>query len=57
MADAVAQLIQNEELRRTMGEASRNIAVANFSEQEMISSYVTLYKELVKNKLSSAVIT
>ncbi len=51
MADAVSLLINDEKLRRRMGEISRSIAAEKFSQQQMISSYVNIYMQLLKDNL------
>lgn len=46
LADAMLKLIEDENLRERMGEASREIAEANFDEREVIRQTVEVYSRL-----------
>ncbi|HXL54742.1 MAG TPA: glycosyltransferase family 4 protein, partial [Chitinophagaceae bacterium] len=48
MVNAVSYLLENRQMRTIMGKASRKIAEQKFSEEQMVSSYVSIYRELVK---------
>lgn len=47
LAEALAQLIQNPGLRKNMGKQGRKIVECDFSEQQVISETLSLYKELL----------
>ncbi len=47
LAEALAQLIQNPEIRKIMGKQGREIVERDFSEQQVISETLSLYKELL----------
>ena len=50
LADAMAKLIEDENLRERMGEASRELAEAKFDEREVIRQTVEVYRQL-SNKM------
>jgi glycosyltransferase involved in cell wall biosynthesis len=53
-ADAIFEklklLIENDELRKAMGEKAKQYATANFSKQKEVESYKQLYKNLLTQK-------
>ncbi len=49
LAQALATLLQNRELRQRMGKASREIAVNEFSEELVVRATLALYEELLGN--------
>jgi glycosyltransferase involved in cell wall biosynthesis len=55
IADAIAELVQNPDLRNRMGEASRRLVEA-FSIDRMVDQTVRLYEEVVARKTGAAAI-
>lgn len=49
LAQALATLLQNRELRQRMGKASREIAVNEFSEELVVRATLALYEKLLGN--------
>ncbi len=47
LAEALAKLIAEPELRRTMGRAGRSIAEKHFSQEQVISETMSVYQELL----------
>jgi glycosyltransferase involved in cell wall biosynthesis len=47
MVDAIRQLAENFELRKSMGRNARLIAEERFNESRMVNEYVLLYKKLL----------
>ena len=47
LADAIAKLLSDAELRRAYGRAGREIAVADFSEQRVLSDTLALYRRWI----------
>lgn len=46
LTEALGQLLRDDELRRTMGRASRGVAVERFDERLILAQYETLYREM-----------
>ncbi|MCK5437735.1 MAG: glycosyltransferase, partial [Desulfobulbaceae bacterium] len=47
LARALNILLQDREMRRRMGRASREIAVNEFSEEQVVDATLSLYEELL----------
>jgi glycosyltransferase involved in cell wall biosynthesis len=47
LANALLRLIENPELRRRMGQAGREIAVAEFSLEKVVSETLAVYRKLL----------
>jgi len=45
LADAIEKLVMNAELRNQMGRKSREIAVAGFSMEKIVASYLAIYEK------------
>lgn len=49
--EAIIKLIENRELRESMGEESRKLAVKEFDIRKIVDQYLKLYEELIKLKI------
>jgi glycosyltransferase involved in cell wall biosynthesis len=47
LADALRVMVQNPDVRRTMGRKGREIVVAEFSSERVISETLNVYRELL----------
>ena len=53
MAQCVINLIENEELRKAMGEESYNMS-KQFSKEDIMQKWINLFEGLTKNNLNES---
>jgi glycosyltransferase involved in cell wall biosynthesis len=49
IAEKLKSLIENEELRNTMGHASRNLYLSNFTEEKMVENLASVFNKMIES--------